>query len=311
MYRVTTNGNYNLVLSNIMLAQQKQMDAGNKVATQKNGSNLKEYAPHAEMLTAMRSVESRLGGYLDQNKLIADKLTTQDFALTQLHDSAAGAKQAIEEAIATGRTDTLMQEIEAQFRNAVSALNSRYGGKYLFAGGKIDTQPVNADALSDLTDPATPLISDFFDNDDFITEHKVDDATIVKTGLLADKIGAPLMVAFKALQAFEEGPDGPFTGNMTDAQRTFLEGELSNVWDKVASDIVDVTARNGMVQARVDNVKEDLVARQNSLKGMIGDIVDADMPTASVELEKATIALQASTQVFLTLRDSSLLNALK
>jgi len=53
------------------------------------------------------------------------------------------------------------------------------------------------------------------------------------------------------------------------------------------------------------------VARQNSLKGMIGDIVDADMPTASVELEKATIALQASTQVFLTLRDSSLLNALK
>ena len=310
MYRVTTNGNYNLVLSNIMLAQQKQMDAGNKVATQKNGSNLKEYARNAEMLTAMRSVESKLGGYLDQNKLIADKLTTQDFALTQLHDSAAGAKQAIEEAIATGRTDTLMQEIEAQFRNAVSSMNSRYGGKYLFAGGKIDTQPVTADALSDLTDPATPLISDFFDNDDFITEHKVDDATIVKTGLLADKIGTPLMAAFKAMQAFEESGSGPFTGNLSDAQRSFLESQLA-VWDTVSSDIVDVTARNGMVQARVDNVKEDLVSRQNSLKGMIGDIVDADMPTASVELEKATIALQASTQVFLTLRDSSLLNALK
>ena len=61
----------------------------------------------------------------------------------------------------------------------ISAMNSRYGGKYLFAGGKIDTQPVNADALSDLTDPLTPLISDFFENDDFITEHKVDDATTV------------------------------------------------------------------------------------------------------------------------------------
>ena len=310
MYRVTTNGNYNLVLSNIMLAQQKQMDAGNKVATQKNGSNLKEYARNAEMLTAMRSVESKLGGYLDQNKLIADKLTTQDFALTQLKDAAAGAKQAIEEAIATGRTDTLMQEIEAQFRNSVSAMNSRYGGKYLFAGGKIDTQPVTADSLTDLTDPLTPAISDFFQNDDFITEHKVDEATTVKTGLLADKIGTPLMAAFKAMQAFEESGSGPFTGNLSDAQRSFLESQLA-VWDTVSSDIVDVTARNGMVQARVDNVKEDLVARQNSLKGMIGDIVDADMPTASVELEKATIALQASTQVFLTLRDSSLLNALK
>lgn len=310
MYRVTTNGNYNLVLSNIMLAQQKQMDAGNKVATQKNGSNLKEYARNAEMLTAMRSVESKLGGYLDQNKLIADKLTTQDFALTQLKDAAAGAKQAIEEAIATGRTDTLMQEIEAQFRNSVSAMNSRYGGKYLFAGGKIDTQPVTADSLTDLTDPLTPAISDFFQNDDFITEHKVDEATTVKTGLLADKIGTPLMAAFKAMQAFEESGSGPFTGNLSDAQRTFLESQLA-VWDTVSSDVVDVTARNGMVQARVDNVKEDLVSRQNSLKGMIGDIVDADMPTASVELEKATIALQASTQVFITLRDSSLLNALK
>ena len=300
MYRVTTGGNYSLVLRNIMLAQQKQMNAGDRVATQENGANLKDYSRNAEMLTAMRSVETRIGGYLDQNKLIADKLTTQDFAMTQLGDAAAGTKQAIEEAIATGRTDTLMQEIEAQFRNAVSSMNSRYGGKYLFAGGKIDTMPVTADALSDLTNPLTPLISDFFQNDDFITEHKVDDATTVKTGLLADDLGTDLLQAFKTLQAFHEAT--PFGGTMTDA--------LAN-WDSVSSDIIDKTARNGMVQARVDDVKVDLTARQNSLKGMIGDIVDANMPVASVELEKATLALQASTQVFITLRDSSLLNALK
>jgi len=308
MYRVTTGGNYSLVLRNIMLAQQKQMNAGDRVATQENGANLKDYSRNAEMLTAMRSVETRIGGYLDQNKLIADKLTTQDFAMTQLGDAAAGTKQAIEEAIATGRTDTLMQEIEAQFRNAVSSMNSRYGGKYLFAGGKIDTMPVTAQALSDLTNPATPLISDFFQNDDFITEHKVDDATTVKTGLLADDLGTQLLQAFKTLQAFHDAT--PFGGTMTDAQRTFLTNELAN-WDTVSSDIIDKTARNGMVQARVDDVKVDLTARQNSLKGMIGDIVDANMPLASVELEKATLALQASTQVFITLRDSSLLNALK
>lgn len=308
MYRVTTGGNYSLVLRNIMLAQQKQMNAGDRVATQENGANLKDYSRNAEMLTAMRSVETRIGSYLDQNKLIADKLTTQDFAMTQLGGAAAGTKQAIEEAIATGRTDTLMQEIEAQFRNAVSAMNSRYGGKYLFAGGKIDTMPVTAEALSDLTNPANPLISDFFQNDDFITEHKVDDATTVKTGLLADNLGTDLLQAFKTLQAFHEAT--PFGGTMTDAQRTFLTNELAN-WDTASSDIIDKTARNGMVQARVEDVKTDLTARQNSLKGMIGDIVDANMPVASVELEKATLALQASTQVFITLRDSSLLNALK
>ena len=37
MYRVTTGGNYSLVLRNIMLAQQKQMNAGDRVATQETG----------------------------------------------------------------------------------------------------------------------------------------------------------------------------------------------------------------------------------------------------------------------------------
>jgi Flagellin and related hook-associated proteins len=310
MYRVTTVGNYNLVLSNIMQAQRAQIAAGDKVSTQRNGSNLKEFARDAEILTAMRSVNTRLNGYLEQNKMIADKLTTQDFALTQLGDAAAAAKQAIEEAIATGRTDTLMQEMEAQFRIGVAAMNSQYSGKYLFAGGKIDTKPVTADDLTDLTDPLNPAVSDFFQNDSFVTEHKVDDATTVKTGLLANNLGTDMLEAFKAMQAFHEGADGPFTGTLTDDQRAFLESQLA-VWDSVASDVIDVTARNGMMQARVDDVKTDLTSRQNSLKGMIGDIVDADMPRATVELEKATLALEASSQVFITLRDSSLLNVLK
>lgn len=310
MFRVTTGGNYSRVLSNIMLAQQRQMDAGDKLATQKNGSDLKDYSRNAEMLTAMRSVDSRLGGYLEQNKMITDKLTTQDFSLSQLGEAAASTKQAIEEAIATGRTDTLMQEVEAQFRNSVSAMNSRYGGKYLFAGGKIDAEPVTAQSLSDLTDPLTPAISDFFKNDDFITEHKVDDATVVRTGLLASDLGTEMLTAYKAIQAFNESADGPLTGTMTDAQRTFLEQQLK-VWDQAASNVIDKTARNGMMQARVEGVKKDLTTRQDSLKEMIGGIVDANMPEVTIHLEQATLALQASTQVFLTLRDSSLVNMLK
>lgn len=309
MSRVSTVGNYGAVLSNIMAAQKRQMVAGEMVATQRNGSDLKDFARNAEILTAMRSVETRLGGYLEQNKLIADKLTTQDFSLNQIGESAAATKQALEEAIATGRADTLMQEIEAQFRNAVHGMNARYAGKYLFAGGKIDTQPVTATDLSDLTTPPA-VIADFFENDDFITEHKVDEATVVQTGLLAKDLGTDLLTAYQAIQAFHEGPDGPFGGTITDAQRTFLQNQLAT-WDDMHGDMVDKTARNGMVQARVDGVKADLTTRQNSLKGMIGDIVDADLAEAATALEQATLSLEASTQVFLSLRQSSLLNVLK
>jgi flagellar hook-associated protein 3 FlgL len=308
MSRVSTGGNYSTVLANIMAAQQRQMVAGEMVATRRKGSDLKDFSRSAELLTAMRSVETRLGGYLEQNKMISDKLTTQDFSLNQIGDSTASTKQAIEEAIATGRTDTLMQEIESQFRNSVSGMNARYAGKYLFAGGKIDTQPVTAEDMSDLTVPPA-IIADFFENDDFITEHKIDDATTVKTGLLAEDLGTDLLTAYQAIQAFHEGGNA-FGGQLTDAQRTFLESQLS-VWDGLHSDAIDKTARNGMVQARVEGVKTDLISRQDSLKGMIGDITDADLAEAASALEQATLSLQASTQVFLSLKESSLLNVLR
>lgn len=309
MNRVSTTGNYSAVLANIQAAQQRQMEAGNQVATQKKGSDLKAFSRSAEMLTAMKSIDARISGYLEQNKLITDKLTTQDFALNQVSNSAAGTRETIAQALASGRADTLIQDVQGFFRNAVDGLNARYGGKYVFAGGQIDTLPVSATSLTDLTAPAT-VISDFFHNDQFVTEAKVDDSTTVTTGLLADKLGTNLLAAFKDFQAFEEGPDGPFQGNLTDNQRIYLEGVLAN-WDSIGKDLVNNTAKNGMVQTRVTSVKNDLNNRQNSLAGMIGDITDADPAEAATALQQAGVAVQAAAQVFLSLQNSSLLNVLK
>ncbi|MDO8410045.1 MAG: flagellin [Phenylobacterium sp.] len=307
--RVSTGGNYSAVLANLIAAQQRQTDAGEKVSSQKNGSDLKDYSRNAEMLTAMRSIDTRLAGYTEQNKLVNDKLITQDFALNQVADAAQTARQAIAEAIASGRVDTLMQDMQGAFRNGVEGLNSRYGGKYLFSGGQVDTPPFSATSLSDLTIPATN-VADYFHNDTFIAQAKVDDSTLVNTGFLADAFGTGMMEAFKAVQAFHEGADGPFNGNLTDAQRTFLEGQLQ-VWDSVYNDQINIAGRNGMVQSRVESVKEDLVIRTNSIKSMIGDIVDADMTLAISNLEQAQISVQAAAQVFIALKESSLLNVLR
>ncbi|MDP1616875.1 flagellin [Phenylobacterium sp.] len=307
--RVSTGGNYSAVLANLIAAQQRQTDAGEKVSSQKNGSDLKDYSRNAEMLTAMRSIDTRLAGYTDQNKLVSDKLITQDFALNQVADAAQTARQAIAEAIASGRVDTLMQDMQGAFRNGVEGLNSRYGGKYLFAGGQVDTPPFSATTLSDLTIPATN-VADYFHNDTFIAQAKVDDSTLVNTGFLADAFGTGMMEAFKAMQAFHEGADGPFSGNLTDAQRTFLENQLQ-VWDGIYNDQINTAGRNGMVQSRVEAVKEDLIIRTNSMKSMIGDIVDADMTLAISNLEQAQISVQAAAQVFIALKESSLLNVLR
>jgi len=306
--RVSTPGNYSAILANLLAAQQRQMQAGDKVSTQKNGSDLKDYARDAEMLTAMRAVRTRIEVYQEQNTFISERLSTQDTALTRVADAAQETRQAISEALASGRVDTLMEDLEAQFRNAVEGMNVRYGGKYLFAGGQVDTRPVTATTLADLT--SGPPIASFFQNDDFLTSAKVDEATSVSMGVLADDLGTAMMVAFQNIQAFHEGGSGPFSGAMTAAQRTFLENQLAT-WDGIREDVTNVAARNGMIQKRVETVADDLQTRHNAISGMIGDITDADMAEAAAQLQQAQLSVQAAAHVFSSLQESSLLNILK
>lgn len=306
--RVTTSGNYSAILGNLMAAQERQLQAGNKVATQRNGQDLKDYAKSSELLTAMRTVQTRLQAFQDQSNLLTDKLQTQDTGLVRVKDAAAAMRQIFSDAIASGRVDTLVEDVQAQLGNAVEGMNARYGGKYLFAGGQVDTRPVTAVSLTDLT--AGPPISSFFQNDQFRVTAKLDEATTVTTGLLASTIGTDMLTAFRDFQAFNEGANGPFVGAMTDAQRTFLEGQLQ-VWDDVRSDVTNIAAYNGTNQKRLDTVADDLESRQNALAGMLGEITDADMAQAAAELQTAQLSVQSAAYVFQALRESSLLEILR
>ncbi|MCC7268974.1 MAG: flagellin [Caulobacteraceae bacterium] len=306
--RVSTAGNYSAVLANLMAAQARQSQAGDVVASQKNGTDLKGYAKDAEMLTSMRSINARNAGYLEQHKQIADKLTVQDLAFTQLQDSALGIRDALASAVASNRADTTMQELQEHFRNAIDSLNMRYGGKYLFAGGAVDTKPVTATDLADLT--AAPAVSDLFQNDDYAVKSKIDDATTIRTGFLADEVGQQLFEALEAIQAYHEGPNGPLTGQLTDDQADFIKAQLGGL-DDIHDRLITVTAQNGLLQNRVDQVADDVGARQDSLTGMMGDITDADMAEAVSRLQMAQFSVQASAQVFSMLQETSLLNFLK
>ena len=223
-------------------------------------------------------------------------------------DAATAVRQAITEALANDNADALMQTIQGQFQSAVTNLNAQYDGKYLFAGGQINTKPVSAATLGDLT--SGPPISSFFQNDTFKVQAKLDDSTTVTTGQLASDLGTNMMTAFQAIQAFDTGGSGPLTGQLTAAQRTFLQNQLGS-WDQVSHDLTTATAQNGILQSQVDQVASNLVSQKNTLAGMIGGIVDADMAKAATDLSNAQLSVQATAQVLQVMQGSSLLNLLR
>ena len=283
------------------------MDAENRVSSGKIGNTLKDYANKAETLTAMKTVDARITNYQSQNSQIAAKLATQDQALSSVGDAATAVRQAIADALASGNAGVFMQQVQNQFQTAVGGLNAQYNGKYLFAGGQINTLPVSATQLTDLT--AGPPIASFFQNDNFTAQAKIDDNTTVTTGQLASTVGTPMMAAFQAIEAFNQGGSGPFSGQLTAAQTTFLQAQLSN-WAGIATNITTQTAQNGMVQKQVDDVSKSLEGQQVTLTTMIGHITDADIAKAATDLSNAQLSVQASAKVLQALQSSSLLSIL-
>lgn len=304
MERISTSSAYNQVLTNLMAAEQAQTTAGNQLSSSEKATNLQGYASGAETLTAMQATQAQVTGYLNNTQVVSARLATQNSALTEVAGSAGDAIQAITQALASGDATTLMASLQNAFSNAVEGLNSTFNGEYLFSGGQVTTQPVSATDLSSLT--SAPSIASLFNNDQRQITTQVDQNTNLKTGVLASNVGTPLFQAFQALEAFDQGPNGPLTGTLTATQKTFLTAQIANL-DTVQANLNDVVAQNGLMQAEVTNAQSDLGARQTMLQGLIGDATNADLAKATTNLQQAQLSIQAAGQVFQSLNASSLL----
>jgi flagellar hook-associated protein 3 FlgL len=209
--------------SNLMRAQVLQNIAGEQVSSQKNATDLKGYAKNAEVLTAMKSAQAKVAGFLDQTKLVANRLDVQDIGIGQVSDATQDARDAIANAIAAGSAETLMQQLTGAFSDVVQGLNSKFNGRYVFAGAKSDTLPTTATSMADLT--AGPPIATCSRTTSTSPATASTTPPRSKTGQLADKLGTGVYGAFKQVQAYVDA-NGPFTGKLTQAQSDFLKGLL-------------------------------------------------------------------------------------
>jgi flagellar hook-associated protein 3 FlgL len=225
---------------------------------------------------------------------------------------AGNLKQTLMNAIASGSGDGVMNDLDSYFSQAAQALNSQYGGDYLFSGGQTQTQPFTATDPSQLvaTLPATnPPVTNFFQNGNLTPNNRIDDSTTITTGFLASTVGQQLMQAFQDIQTFQQSASGNFGGQLTTAQQTFLQNEITNL-DGVVTSTTQTTALGGDIQKRVEDATTAQTDRQTTLTNVLGDITDVNMAQAATDLSQAQSAVQASAQVFLALKGMSLLNYL-
>ena len=308
MTRVSTFGNYQSALLNLMSAQSRGLEAQKRLSTEKIADDLSGYGRGAETLTALKSAQSRITGFIQTGEAVAARMTTQALAFDRVAGGADGARQAIAEAIASGRADGLMLEIQSYFQTAQDGLNAKHQGRYLFAGGDTQNQPVTVDTLADLA--AAPDVASVFANDELATVSRLDENATLQTGFLADDVGTELFQIFRDIQEYHTGPNGPIDGQIDDATRDFLTTQLGRLRD-AHNNITNEAARSGAIQARVDSILTSHDNQKISLQELIGDRTDADPAQAVTDLQMAQFSIQASAQVISQLQSTSLLNLLR
>lgn len=306
MTRVSTYGNYQSALLDLMSAQSRAAEAHKKVSTQKNATDLVGFGRASETVTALKSTQTRIQSFIDTNKTVAARLETQDLAMGRVADAAAAARKALADAIAAGRMDGLMETIGSLFMEAQDGLNMKHQGKYLFAGGSTDRAPVQAAALAELA--LLPDAASAFGNDRLKQTSWLDENVALDTGFLANVMGEELFEIFRDIQLFDEA--GPLEGQMDDAQKNFLTVQMGR-FEQAARGVVELQARNGGMQNRVERLLESQESRKISVDALLADKTDADMGEAVTQLEMAQLALQASAQVVSQLRQVSLLDYLR
>jgi flagellar hook-associated protein 3 FlgL len=304
---VGTANYYQSVLTDLLGAESQETAAQQQVSTGKMGDDLMGFGQNTRSLVATNTVKARVDGMVDQLNQLQVKVNLQQTALGQVSDLSNQLQQSLTNALSSGQGDGLMTDVQSDFSQVASALNTQYGADYLFSGGQSSTQPFTATSLADLT--TQPTVDSFFQNGSLTPTSKIDDNTSIQTGFPASDVGKSLMSVFQSIQQFQQSASGNFGGSLTAAQQTFLQNAISQL-ATVTDAATQTTAQGGEIQSSIATAITSQTDRQTTLKNMQGDLTDVDMATAASNLTQAQTAVQASAQVFMTLKSMSLLNYL-
>lgn len=304
MTRIATAAAAQTALMDLMKAQRTVFETQQQLTTGKLNPDLKGAGHRAESISAAYGAHDRAEAYKFSAERVENKMEITAVALDKLSEAATDLRVAMTTIDGT----YIMSQAREAFEKARDALATQYAGGYIFGGTRTDIIPVNANSLDDLV--AAPTTGDIFQNSDRRPVAKLDDQLTLEVGLLADEVGEDLMAAFKRLAEFDAGPGGPFDGPLSDAQQTYLQGEIANVLNAFDR-INDQVGQNGAMQSRVTSQIQNQEAKADYLTNLIGDLEDADMAAAATRFQQAQTAVDVSARTFSVLSQVSLLPFLR
>jgi len=323
MTRISDLSLHQLTLAQTLNTQSRMADLQIQVSSGQKAQRYTGIASDAHRLISLQDAHSRTAQYLQTNQIVDSRLTTMEANISQMFDAATRFRTLLVNALNNNNGDVLPIATDAanfkeQFANL---LNVQVDSRYLFAGSRTDTAPVDLNGWSvppNLTPPLTlPLPqykSEYYKGDGVQQAAEIDTDQTIDYGITADEDAFDYVL--RAMHYVETTGSPPDRDTLETALALVNTALGTSTPDPargapaISRDLADLrslvgTSRSAIEQANTRHNDFTLQLEQN-----IGDIQSVDVAQALTELSSRQTQLQASYMTLSRLSQLSLLEFL-
>jgi len=314
--RIGTFTSQKLILDATLRNQSRLSDLQLQVATGKKSQTYSGLDLDVSRLTNLKNDLAKSQQYVDNIDTVTKRLNFMEFGLEQIDGIARDMRSLIRNSLNGDAADTNnLQELAQQYLDQVTEImNLRDDSRYLFAGGKTDTKPV--DLSNGVYTPPTPPPFDatadtgYYQGDTTISEVRTDDNVVVQYGITADQSAFE-----KIIRALDNVAQTTFSTPITTAQKQMLNDAITTLTEATEDNgtektIGELTADVVLDITMLDSQKTKHEQFINFTSGSISDIENVDTAEAVTKLNFQQVQLQASYELIARVGSLSLVNFL-
>lgn len=305
MIRTSTYALHEHQLFNANRTQSRMQETTIQISSGKQSSSYAGIAEDARRVVSLENMHLRSENFIKQIDLVNSRLTTMESSISQLQAMASELKTLLVNAtngenagdLALGdRGQTMLDQFSG-------LLNKQEDGRYLFAGGITNRQPVDVSSFDPTAagyDPAepTPVNSGYYVGDDLQQSVRVDENEILAYGITADD------------PAFEALGRAIFLMRDANGDKAQLAQALQAAEDAV-NRLPDVRSRVGADQIALEGAKGRHTELMDYVEQSIDDLQNVDIAAAMTRFSADQVMLEASFSVTAKLGQISLVNFLR
>ena len=309
MLRISTMGSHEFQLAQNLRTQTRMNEIQLEIASGFKAQAYSETAEDASRLLNMESAISTTNSYQRNVDTIERRLNLMEASVARLFEIATNLRTNLIQGTNANNADEmdLTSLASGMLQEAANLLNVDDEGRFLFAGGRTDVQPVDItgfDSTNPGYNPADPSTANFgyYAGDDQILTGRIDNNLALDYGIPANESGFEnLMRALDiTIRAGVPGASDQDQLNVALDMVNQAITEIPNIRTRIGTDLI--TLEN------TDKKHENL---QLFTEEFITNIEATDVPEAMARLGFAEVQLEASYSVTARLSQITLVNFIR